>query len=165
MEVVLSFCMWGFGCWQDGSIVGAPKHLLQHVLETPTVNFISSPDNSFRQPGLPSNGDPIRLPLSFFINPTVQSMVKPKPLPGLPPPKLPKLAVPYSVYRTSLQRQGPFLALLEAACAERCIMFTLRSIKEAPLLHAFCVDMLCGGARRHLIVCMQVQVQAGGRSQ
>ena len=58
---------------QDGTIVGNARFLLQHVLATPTVNFISSPDRSNR--AFPGNGTVIRLPLSFFVNSQALSSV------------------------------------------------------------------------------------------
>ena len=57
---------------QDGTIVGNARFLLQHVLATPTVNFISSLDRSKR--ASPGN-DPIRLPLSFFVNSQALALV------------------------------------------------------------------------------------------
>lgn len=58
---------------QDGTIVGNARFLLQHVLATPTVNFISSPDRSSR--AFPDSSTVIRLPLAFFVNAQALSLV------------------------------------------------------------------------------------------
>ena len=78
---------------QDGTIVGNARFLLQHVLATPTVNFISSPDRSNR--AFPGSGTVIRLPLPFFVNSQALSLVDIAASGAFP--------VPYAQYRQTLK--------------------------------------------------------------
>ena len=77
---------------QGGTIDGNARFLLQHVLATPTVNFISSPDRSNR--AFPGPKTVIRLPLSFFVNAQALSKVDIAANGAFP--------VPYALYRKTL---------------------------------------------------------------
>jgi hypothetical protein len=48
----------------DGSIIGSPKGLLQHLFTSTTANFVSSPIRSKQR----FAADPITLPTTFFVN-------------------------------------------------------------------------------------------------
>ena len=78
---------------QDGIIAGNARFLLQHVLATPTVNFVSSPDMSNQDP--PAGDAAIRLPPSFFVNMQALALV------GIAPDGA-ELRVPYKLYRETL---------------------------------------------------------------
>ena len=82
---------------QDGTIAGNARFLLQHALATPTVNFASSPDRSFRP--FATAPPPIRLPLSFFVNSEALSHL------GISANAA--LQVPYALYRETLKECAP----------------------------------------------------------
>ena len=82
---------------QDGTIAGNARFLLQHALATPTVNFASSLNRSFRE--FANDPPPISLPRSFFINSEALSHV------GIHANAA--LQVPYALYRETLKECAP----------------------------------------------------------
>ena len=65
--MVLMFLHGVFPCWafqDDGSIIGSPKLLLQHLFTSTTANFITSSSRSNQA----EEAKPIRLPTTFFLN-------------------------------------------------------------------------------------------------
>lgn len=75
----------------DGSILGGPKLLLQHLFDTTTVNFISSPTRS-KQTVSGNSARAVKLPWTFFFNATMLSKLEVA-VDGLQQPQ-----VDYSVY-------------------------------------------------------------------
>eukprot|EP00877_Chromochloris_zofingiensis_P006218 jgi/Chrzof1/184/Cz01g06080.t1 len=83
----------------DGSILGGPKLLLQHLFDTTTVNFISSPTRS-KQTVSGNSARAVKLPWTFFFNATMLSKLEVA-VDGLQQPQ-----VDYSVYADLVGRYG-----------------------------------------------------------